>query len=679
MEWFTIILILLVAIAISNVINHFIPMIPVPLIQIALGSIFAVIPLGIHIVVQPELFFVLFVAPILFNDGKMIPKRDLWKLKVPILLLALGLVFATVIIGGYLIHWLIKEIPLPAAFALAAILSPTDAVAVSALSKKAHINKTIMTLLEGEALMNDASGLVAFKFAIAATVTGVFSLKSAALSFLYVALVGLVIGALVAFFIIKFRIFLRRLGMEDITLHMLIQILTPFLIYLIAEHFGVSGILAVVAGGLVHSIEKNHVESSTLELQIMSDNTWSVIMFILNGLVFVLLGLQIPDVMRVIYYNQEISNLVALGYVVLLTVALIVIRYIWIYLCWRPAHVLGSGAKKSLPRPKSFLLISISGVRGAVTLAAAFSIPFTLQNGSAFPERDLMIFLAAGVILTSLVIASIFLPLLTSRNATTEATGKLNPEQAARIKLMKAVIRSMQDESNVENREAAMSVISDCHRVVRQITNRQDGVKWDFRGEPSETEIWLTALNAEEREVENMLRQGKITRGMYYRLLESLNHREMLLTNKYKYRFLVFIHLLKRILAAFKFRKAKADKLNRQDMDFICEIKTRMSKAAVEAVKEQMNEKNTEISLPILSHYREAIERFGSGLRNVRISRRSVNNKKELQFKAIQIQRNEVQILFEKGEISRETANKLRRFINYTEASMLQEDEMVEM
>jgi CPA1 family monovalent cation:H+ antiporter len=383
--------------------------------------------------------------------------------------------------------------------------------------------------------------------------------------------------------------------------------------------------------------------------------------------------------MRVIYYNQEISNLVALGYVLLLTVSLIAIRFIWIYICWKPAHILGSSAKKSIPKPKSFLLISISGVRGAVTLAAAFSIPFTLQNGSSFPERDLIIFLAAGVILTSMVIASIFLPILTSRNVTAEATGIINPEQAARIKLMKAVIKAMKEESNTENREAALAVIADSHRAIRQITNKEDGGKPDFRVESSETQIWLTALNAEGREVENMLEQGLITSEISNRLLETVNHREMLLTTKYKYRFLIFIHLLKRLVTAFKLKKKRASRICRKDIDFMFDIRTRMSKAAVNAVKEQMNDKNTDMSLSVITHYNEAIERFGSGLREVRTGKRSVNNKKELQFKSIQIQRNEVQNMFEKGEISRETANKLRRFINYTEASMLQEDELTEM
>lgn len=191
MEIFLFVLVLLALIGISNIVNHFVPGIPVPLVQITLGIVMAVVHPGMHTALGPKLFFLLFVALLLFNDGKRVSKINLWRLRTPILLLALGLVFATVFCMGYAIYWLIPSIPLPAAFALAAILSPTDAVAVSSIAGRVRLPKTILNLLEGEALMNDASGLVAFKFAIAATVTGAFSLREASVSFLIIALGGL--------------------------------------------------------------------------------------------------------------------------------------------------------------------------------------------------------------------------------------------------------------------------------------------------------------------------------------------------------------------------------------------------------------------------------------------------------------------------------------------------------
>lgn len=417
MDFFLAILGLLALIALSNIIHRVMPLVPVPLIQIALGIITVILPLEIDVPLEPELFFVLFIAPILFNDGTRTPRDELWSLRAPILLLAVGLVFVTVIIGGYTVHTLIPSIPLAAAFGLAAILSPTDAVAVSAISARLKLPKRMRRLLEGESLMNDASGLVAFKFAIAAALSGTFSPWKASLSFVVISIGGLLFGALMAMLFIWLRLLLRRFGLEDATVHMLIIILTPFSLYILAEELGLSGILAAVAGGIVHAIEEDHSGTEMLELKKVSDSTWSVIVFVLNGLVFLLLGLQVPEVMNVIFENEAYNNRNAIGYIVLLYCLLITIRYVWLYLASRLRWkvIFGNEEFKDQISPKSLLILSVSGVRGTITLAGAFSIPLLLHNGDHFPQRDLMIFLAAGVILLSLVVASIALPLLTRK------------------------------------------------------------------------------------------------------------------------------------------------------------------------------------------------------------------------------------------------------------------------
>src|SRR4051812_18105446 len=334
MELFLIVLLLLATIGISNFVNHFVPFIPVPLFQIALGVLLVVFPLGIHVPMEPELFFVLFIAPLLFHDGKNVSRHALWKLRKPILLLALGLVFVTVFAIGYLIYWLIPSIPLPAAFALAAILSPTDVVAVSAISSRVKIPQTIMHLLEGEGLMNDASGLVAFKFAVAATVTGVFSLAEASWSFLVISIGGMVAGAVLSFLIIQLKIFIRRLGMEDVTIHMLIQLLPPFVIFYLAEHFHLSGILSVVIAGIVHTIYRDRDQSPAMKLQLVSHSTWTVLIYILNGLVFVLLGLQVPDVISEIFKDPLFNNWEVSKYIFIIAASLFILRFMWIGAAW---------------------------------------------------------------------------------------------------------------------------------------------------------------------------------------------------------------------------------------------------------------------------------------------------------------------------------------------------------
>ncbi len=214
---------------------------PLPLIQIAAGALLALPSLGLHIALDPELFLFLFIPPLLFVDGWRIPKREVWRMRWPILMMAFGLVFFTVVGAGYFIHLLIPEIPLAASFALAAVLSPTDALAVSAITQ-GRLPKRLMHLLEGEALMNDASGLVAFKFAIAAAMTGVFSLVDASLNFLLVAVGGLAIGVFLSWSLGRIRAWMISRGWDDPATHVVLMLLLPFASYMVAEHLGVSGI-----------------------------------------------------------------------------------------------------------------------------------------------------------------------------------------------------------------------------------------------------------------------------------------------------------------------------------------------------------------------------------------------------------------------------------------------------
>lgn len=663
-------------IGVSNIINHFLPFISVPIVQIALGVLVAVLSPGLHITMEPELFFLLFIAPLLFNDGKRVPRDELWNLRAPILMLALGLVFATVLVAGYVIHWLIPSIPLPAAFALAAILSPTDAVAVGALSKRIHLPKSILHLLEGESLMNDASGLVAFKFAIAATVTGIFSLGEATISFLMISLGGLLSGALFAALIIRLRLFIRRLGIEDVTFHMLIQILTPFVIYLGAEHLGVSGILAVVAGGIVHAVERDRAESPMVKLQVVSASTWSVILFVLNGLVFILLGLQIPDVSTVIFKNAAISNVQVIGYICFISITLMILRFIWIYLFWEGTWILETKERTNKPNVKALTLLSLSGVRGAVTLAGAFSIPLFLQDGSPFPERDLIIFIAAGVILFTLITASFILPLLSKKKETGGEQNQDMLEKTVRIKIMEEVIQVMKEESSDTDEKATLSIISYYNKLIKQARHEEKGYSLNLHARKAETKLWLVALDAEQQEIQRLLEKGEISLHTAYKFQENLNQMEMLMTNKIKSRVMLLFLILKKFLRKFFTEKKGLPKgvSAIEKFETIKKVKIQTSKAAIRAITDQINDKNKHAAMAIIDHYEEMIERLRRAFEKDLNNKSFAKHKKELHFKAAQIARNEIQVLYENGEINREIAGNLRRFINQIEANVLEEE-----
>ncbi|MFC6230801.1 Na+/H+ antiporter [Paenibacillus allorhizosphaerae] len=660
MELLLMVLALLVLIAISNVIQRFVPFIPVPLIQIALGVVAAYLPGLHHVPLNPELFLVLFIAPLLFNDGKMTPREELWKLRAYILLLALGLVFTTVLIAGPFIHWLIPAIPLSAAFALAAILSPTDAVAVGSLSGRVKLPGKIMHLLEGEALMNDASGLVAFNFAIAATVTGQFSLPKAIGSFVVIAIGGIVIGALLGFAVIWLRVFLRRLGVEDVTLHMLIIILTPFVIYLAAEECHVSGILAVVAAGVVHAIERDRMEeSASLRLRIVSDSTWSVILFSLNGLVFILLGLEIPGVVTKIWEDPSYRNGQVIGYILIITLVLMLLRFCWVWVTDRQV--------------RSALLTALSGVRGALTLAAAFSIPIVIQGGSPFPERSLILFICAGVILLTLVSASIFLPLLTRKPEETgaHAGNRKKDERKARIRVLEAGLCTVREEMDDVNKREALELISNYTRRLQHTKlegHSNIGEAWR-----AAVAIRLDALQAEREVAERWLREERITPPFAERFQTSLNRMELILTNRFKIKLLLIVawSALSRL---FKGRKAKEGILtpSHPDWDIYKALKLEAIDAAIRRIKESETEDRRGTALAVIADYRE-LELDLQNDRHWSASKIKPGLKRrELELKAIQSERNAIQQMYEAGDIDRNLAGKLRLDVNYRESSVFE-------
>lgn len=667
MEIFIIVLILLICIGISNVLNRFIPMVPIPLIQIALGMLLAVLPLGIHMPLNPELFLVLFIAPLLFNDGKRVSRNELWNQRIPILLMSLGLVFVTVFVLGYVIHLMIPSISLSASFALAAILSPTDAVAVQSLSKRINLPGNIMHLLEGEALTNDASGLVAFKFAVAASVSGIFSLTHAAFSFFLIAIGGVLAGAILSYLVIKLRRFIRRLGMEDVTVQMLIQIITPFFLFLAAEYLGVSGILAVVAGGIVHAYEHERTESFMSKLQIVSESTWSVIIFILNGLVFLILGLQIPAVIKVIFYNEKYDNLLVFGYILAISVILIIIRFIWVYIFYEGKFAFRKAEMFSKTRLKFSILTSISGVRGSVTLAAAFSIPYIIQGGNAFPQRDLIIFISAGVILFSLIEASVLLPLISKKEKHVNKENMEKLEHLALIKVIEASVKVLRDEMNDENRKATMYVISSFNKLIRNGYRNTNKFKLTMELSEIKKDVFSEALEAEKKEIEHLFETDQISRQVYFKLIELYSHTETILKDGFKHRFKLAVSTTKRLISKLLSLRKKSN------LSLIKEVELAqitVYKGVILAIRDKISEENKAASLELILHYNELIARLHRGELPNNLDQFN-DIKRKLQFKAIEVQRKEIQLLFENGEINRDIANKLRKFINYWEASIL--------
>lgn len=516
---------------------------PLPLTQVALGALVGLPPLRFHVELEPELFMLLFVPPLLFADGWRMPKREFFEMRDRIIGLAFGLVLATVLAVGYLLHWLIPQLPLAAAFALAAVLSPTDAVAISALAGRAGMPKRLAYLLQGEALMNDASGLATFKFAVAATMTGLFSLQQASLSLLWIAGGGLGVGMLFGWGMATFQKWLSGWTRVETQGVIVLTLLLPFSAYLVAEALEVSGILAAVAAGMTLNLRGAAVDSEA-EARIASRHIWTMIEYLLNGIVFVLLGLQLPDIvlaaLRDMWKLAGISGVTQLlGYVAVVAGALFGVRLLWVILSVRTTRLyarLRGSSGPTMPRKRLVLVGAVAGVRGAVTLAAVLSLPLRLPDGSPFPLRDLIIFLATSVILVSLLVAAIGLPLLL-RGLVVESDPEADEEQRARARACEAAIAAVTGAAS--RAEGSHDALSDsAARVVDAYRERLEGLA--VPGEDSLTPerlrqqraLRLLGLRAERSEVLRLHRSDEINDTVLNALLYEIDVREEALVLK---------------------------------------------------------------------------------------------------------------------------------------------------
>jgi len=618
--------------------------------------IIALLPIEFTPQLNPELFLIVFIAPLLFNDGIMADKKTLWKLKNPIILLAFGLVLLTVLAVGYLVHFLAPSIPLAAAFALAAALAPIDAVAVGALGKRIKIPHTIMGLLEGESLINDASGLVSFQFAIAAMMTGTFSLMWAGIELVVISVGGVIVGLLFTHLKVRFVRWLRSLGMENVTLHILIEILTPFLVYLLAEYCKVSGILAVVASGIMHSFDREKINPETVGLNTASASVWSTLVFVLNGLVFIILGTQLPATVEAMWAVSPVSKLKIVAYIIIITLVLMLIRFLWSLLTIKKDTY---KSESRLSKTKASLIISMSGVRGAVTLATTMSIPFLLGDGSQFPERDLIIFIASGVILCSLLISNFILPLFLEKEAKTNA---LAVETEACIEIVSNVITRLNNQITEKNRRAVSRVLRDYYQRKSTLQRKQSGNPFDT-GE----EIRLKKMIYEwERQNTNaMLCNNEIDEFTAQRYLGILDRLEDNISKNEKNPF-------KAAMKSVNFAKyVKKFGNKEQDVEASKRRFYNLYRANDSFVLQRLKQLHETDDSHLISKYISDYE-FSLSLQNSRDASHEANNEEAVSVESIaalgfQLERDNIQTMFEHGRISWETAGQMRRNISLLE------------
>ncbi len=399
--------------------------IPYPIFLVLAGLVLGFVPGLPKIELQPSMILILFLPPILQSSAYYMPVRDFRANLRSIGLLAIGLVLVSMVAVALVAHALIDGLPWGAAFLLGAIVAPPDAVAASSIAQRLHLPRRIVTVLEGESLLNDATALVAYRVALASVTTGVFSFLDAGGQFLYASLGGVAVGLAVGFAIKP--LFSRLLN--DSSVYLIMTFLSGYVAYLLAETFHFSSVLAVVTLGVLYSLPR--FNTMTAELRIQSTAVWEVVVFLLNGLIFILIGLQMGAIVERL--DGEAWTLT--GYAVAICLTVILVRIVWVF----PATYLPRVPRKvrerdPFPPWQHVAIVSWTGMRGVVSLAIALALPLTIENGSPFPRRDLIIFLTFMVILSTLVLQGLTLPLLIRWLKVVDDGGAEKEENKARLK-----------------------------------------------------------------------------------------------------------------------------------------------------------------------------------------------------------------------------------------------------
>ena len=377
-----------------------------PVLLVVAGLLISFIP-GIPLVhIDPELIFIIFLPPLLYEASWAISWKELWHWRRIISSFAFVVVFLTATLVAFVANHFIPGFSLALGFLLGGIVSPPDAVSASAILKFVKVPKRVESILEGESLLNDASSLLVFRFALIAVATGQFIWYEAALSFSWMLLGGIGIGLAIGWIFKKAHKILPTDSNTDIVL----TLVTPYIMYIIAEEVHSSGVLAVVSGGLLLSNNRHHFLSSSSRLR--GVNVWESLVFVLNGLVFLLIGLDLPEITSGL---ESIGIYTAIGYGLLITFVLIVGRILSGYGALITTLIMRNFITVADVRNPGFkipFVLGWTGMRGVVSLAAALAIPVQLSDGTPFPQRDLILFITFIVILTTLLLQGLTLPYL---------------------------------------------------------------------------------------------------------------------------------------------------------------------------------------------------------------------------------------------------------------------------
>jgi len=490
---------------------------PYPIALVLGGGALGFVPRLPDFPFDPQFLLALVLPPILYQAALLTSWRD-FKVNIrPIGLLAIGLVIVTTLAVGAAFKMLVPDVPWAVAFVFGAIVSPPDAVAATTILSRLNIPRRVVTILEGESLVNDASGLVIYKFAVAAVMTGAFSLFDASVQFVEVAAGGIAIGVAMAMLFVAIH---RRLG--DIFIEVLATLAVPYVAYILAESLHMSGVLAVVAAGLVRGRYAPEIVSA--ETRIIARSVWNLLVFLLNSLVFMLIGLQLSEVTGRLA-SEPAGELIVAG--VLISTVAILVRFAWIYpATWLP-RLAGARYRANNPAPREaeLFIMSWCGMRGIVSLAAALALPVAMPTGEPFPARDLIVFLTFVVIAVTLVLQGLTLPMLIRRLKVGRDRSLYEEHNNASQALGAAAVAAIDLQAAAENAPAELTA-----RIRAGFSEKYERAAVNTPEEESRvglsSRLRHAAIQAQRQELIRIWQDNQISDDVLHHIEEDLDYQE---------------------------------------------------------------------------------------------------------------------------------------------------------
>ena len=503
MDFLVVMLIIVLAVVLADVIAHFFPAIPAPIMQIALGAAISFLPIAHHFEVEHHYFHLMFIAPLAYFGGMETSRKQLWKNKWAIANFAILLIVITGFAVAPIIHGFIPMIALTASITLMAALGPTDHVAVDTVEKHSHIPHKLMELLKNESVFGEVTAIIFLQTCIAVAGGEHVNAGHITVEFIRLLLGGIAVGLAIGFAKLLIVRLLYTNGIKHTALHTLIGVALPFFAYILSEHIEVSGIVAIFVAGLISTMEFRKETSDTKRLEEGSHHVWGFLAYTLDGFIFVMLGMYVPHIIEHMFSGHlEVSPGFVIAVIFIVIGAILAVRFIWSLLTLPKRTYKEEG----ITRSRAAALFTMSGARGAITWASVESIPVILANGLEFPHRELIMTIAMGVIIISVIISYVVLPIIAPKHDTAEKQEALKRVQMG---IFSAVADALEAESTVKNKEES-------NLIAYRYRDRADDIQMTLKRDSAVNDE-INVLNRKIvdwkiENLENMEKEGKITK-----------------------------------------------------------------------------------------------------------------------------------------------------------------------